>query len=183
MDVAEDNEADSGHQVAGRDPAAWSITVYRAVPRTTKLVIKLEPEKELDMVESSTTIESRRKAQLKAAADAYFQGLAGKDMSAVPWDENVTFRGPLAPGGSERPLQGRKAVLEWFASIYPALGEIRTIEYYINEDLTAVAVRADVGITSPTGTLRVVDRFTVDARGQITRQENHYDPRPALASS
>jgi hypothetical protein len=28
----------------------------------------------------------------------------------------------------------------------------------------------------------VVDRFTVDARGKITRQENHYDPRPALAT-
>ncbi|HEU0020249.1 MAG TPA: nuclear transport factor 2 family protein, partial [Dehalococcoidia bacterium] len=102
------------------------------------------------------SIESRRKAQLKAAADAYFQGLTNKDMSAVPWDENVTFRGPLAPGGAGTPLQGRRAVLDWFTSICPVLGEIRVIEYYINDDLTVVAVRADVGITSPPGTLRVV---------------------------
>jgi hypothetical protein len=36
-------------------------------------------------------------------------------------------------------------------------------------------------VADPPCVLRVVDRFTVDAAGRITQQENHYDPRPALA--
>jgi hypothetical protein len=52
------------------------------------------------------------------------------------------------------------------------------IEHYFNEGLTVIATRADVGITEPPCFLRVVDRFTVNAAGQITQQENHYDPGP-----
>jgi hypothetical protein len=40
-----------------------------------------------------------------------------------------------------------------------------------------------VHITQPPCVLRVVDRFLVDAEGMIREQENHYDPRPALASA
>jgi hypothetical protein len=38
-------------------------------------------------------------------------------------------------------------------------------------------------IATPPCTLRVVDRFKVTADGRIVEQENHYDPRPALAGS
>jgi hypothetical protein len=62
------------------------------------------------------------------------------------------------------------------------LGEMKIIEHYFNEDLTVIASRSDVGITNPRSTLRVVDRFTVNTEGQITAQENHYDPRAALGS-
>jgi hypothetical protein len=44
-------------------------------------------------------------------------------------------------------------------------------------------LRSDGGITNPPCTLRVVDRFTVNAEGKMTQQENHYDPRPALPAS
>jgi hypothetical protein len=60
---------------------------------------------------------------------------------------------------------------------------MKVIEHYFNEDLTVIASRSDVGITNPPCTLRVVDRFTVNAEGKITQQENHYDPRPALPPS
>jgi hypothetical protein len=126
---------------------------------------------------------AERRGKLTAISESYFRGLAKRDLSAVPWDDNVVFRGPLAPGGSETPLVGRAAVLDWFASVYPVLGETRVMEHYFNEDLTVIATRADVGIINPPSVLRVVDRFTVNAEGKISQQENHYDPRPAIPSS
>ena len=129
---------------------------------------------------------SERRAQLRAVAEAYFAGMAAKDMAGVPYDDDVVMRSPLAPPDlalpyEAYPLIGREAVLTWFAGLYPVLGEMRVVEHYINEELTTIATRSDVGITNPPCTLRVVDRFTVSADGKIVEQENHYDPRPALA--
>ena len=131
----------------------------------------------------ATTQEVERRVQLKAVAEAYFEGMGKKDMSHVPWDDQVILRSPLAPGGLDTPLVGRAAVLAWFASLCPVLGDMHILEHYFNEDLTVIASRSDVGITNPPCTLRVVDRFTVNAEGKITQQENHYDPRPALPPS
>lgn len=126
------------------------------------------------------TGEARRK-QLREVAETYFAGLAQRDVSLVPWHEEVVFRSPLAPSGAAVPLSGRPAVVQWFEALYPALGEARVIEHYFNEELTVIATRADVAITNPACVLRVVDRFTVDIEGRITQQENHYDPRAAIA--
>lgn len=52
-------------------------------------------------------------------------------------------------------------------------------DYYINAAQTAVMGKAD--LTLATGAkLRVADLFEGDEAGQITAQENHFDPRPAL---
>ena len=40
-----------------------------------------------------------------------------------------------------------------------------------------------VGITNPPATLRVIDRFLINAEGKSTGHENCYDPRPALQKS
>ncbi|HEV2131843.1 MAG TPA: nuclear transport factor 2 family protein [Longimicrobiaceae bacterium] len=124
--------------------------------------------------------EQQRRSQLKAIAEAYFDGLSRRDVSAVPWDDGVVLYAPLGPGGLAEPLRGRETVVQWFSGLYPVLGEARVIDHYYNQDLTAIATRADVQITDPPCTLRVVDRFTVNSEGRITEQENHYDPRPAL---
>ena len=126
------------------------------------------------------TNESARREQLIAISEVYFSGLAAKDMSAVPWAEDVVVRSPLAPEGLATPVIGVAAVREWFATLYPVLGEIKVIEHYVNADLSSIATRSDVGITDPPCTLRVVDRFIINAEGKITEQENHYDPRAAL---
>lgn len=121
---------------------------------------------------------SDRKAQLRAIADGYFSGLAKRDVSPVPYDENVLFRTPLAPGGSDVPLRGRTALLGFFAGIYAALGEVKVIDYFFNDALTSICVRAD--LTLATGkVLRVADVFRISAGGKVMEQENHYDPRPA----
>ena len=41
----------------------------------------------------------------------------------------------------------------------------------------ALCVAAEVGVVGVARPLRVADRFTVDAAGQIIEQENHFDPR------
>jgi hypothetical protein len=128
----------------------------------------------------ATTNDEARRAQLKSISETYFVGLAKRDVSSVPWHDDIVLRSPLAPEGLEVPLRGKSAVIQWFESLYPVLGETRVIEHYFNGSLTVIATRADVGITEPPCFLRVVDRFTVNASGQITEQENHYDPRPAI---
>lgn len=65
-----------------------------------------------------------RKNQLTSIAEEYFEGIAKKDLSAVPYDHNVVLRSPLAPGGLSTPLVGQQAVLDWFASLWPVLSEI-----------------------------------------------------------
>jgi hypothetical protein len=122
-----------------------------------------------------------RKAQLITAATAYFKGLAQKNFAGVPWADTVVFRGPLGPGGAETPIIGRDAVLAFFSAMGPNLGEVRIVGHFLNEDHTAIMTKAEVGILQPACVLRVVDLFEVDAGGRITAQENHYDPRPALA--
>jgi hypothetical protein len=114
---------------------------------------------------------------MQAAVEAYFNGIAKQDMSAVPYDNNVTLRSPLAPGGLSTPLVGRQAVLDWFASLWPALGGTKVFEHYFNEALTVIATRADIEITHPPSRLRVTDRFMITPEGTIIQQENHYDPK------
>ena len=121
-----------------------------------------------------------RKAQLRAIADAYFGGLTQGDVSHVPYDENVLFRTPLAAGGSDVPLRSRSALLDFFAGIYPALGEVQVIDYFFNDALTSICVRADVALKTGK-VLRVADVFRISADGKVIEQENHYDPRPAAA--
>jgi hypothetical protein len=120
-----------------------------------------------------------RRSQLVMVADAYFRGLAQKNMSQVPWHPDVVFRGPLAPGAPE-PLRGSAAVRSWFEGLSPALGAVEVIEHYVGEGERSIATRANVHITQPSSVLRVIDRFIVDDAGFIVEQENHYDPRPAL---
>jgi catechol 2,3-dioxygenase-like lactoylglutathione lyase family enzyme len=117
-----------------------------------------------------------RRAQLRAAAEAYFAGLAAGDLSRVPYAPDVRLHAPLAPGGASVPQVG-PAALAFLEGVLPLIGEVRVLDYYVNDELTGITATALVGITSPAVTLRVADRFTIDAAGRIVEQENHYDPR------
>ena len=59
----------------------------------------------------------------------------------------------------------------------PALGAVKVIEHDINAQLTAMITEAEIDTVNPRATLRVADRFTVNAAGKIIEQENHFDPR------
>ncbi len=123
---------------------------------------------------------AKRRAQLRAVTTAYFKGLAKKDLSAIPYDENVILHAPLAPGGAANPLKGKAAVLGYLNGVLPVLGKVKVLDNYFNEQMTKICTEAEIEVTSPKATLRVADCFTVNGAGKITAQENHFDPRPAL---
>jgi alpha-D-ribose 1-methylphosphonate 5-triphosphate synthase subunit PhnH len=128
----------------------------------------------------NTTAE--RKAQLRHIAEGYFEALRTKTLAAILYDEHVTLRAPLTPGGVQRPLTGKRALhAQWWVPLEPALEgvEITIVDHYLNESLTAICTEAEITIhaVSPPVTLRVADRFTVSAEGKIIEQENHFDPR------
>ena len=120
-----------------------------------------------------------QRALLVKAVKAYLDRLSRKDLSGVPWSDSVSLRAPLAEGGSEHPLLGRPAVEAYLTAILPAIAEVRLVDWYLNESLTAVVGKADLLLTTGSR-LRVADLFEVDEAGRIIAQENHYDPRPAL---
>jgi steroid delta-isomerase-like uncharacterized protein len=130
---------------------------------------------------SPTTAEDtapKRRAQLRAVAEAYFAALAKKDFAAIPYDDNVSLRAPLCPGGVHTLLIGKEALRTiWWPPLVPALGEVRVLEHYFNEELTAICTEAVISTVNPSATLRVADRFTVNTAGKIIEQENHFDPR------
>jgi hypothetical protein len=110
-----------------------------------------------------------RKTQLKSITEGYFAGIAKKDMSAVPYDDHVRLRSPLAPGGLSTPLVGRQAVLDWFTSLWPVLGGTEVFEHYFNDGLTVIATRADIEITDLPSRIRVTDRFRITPYSQNIR--------------
>ncbi len=128
------------------------------------------------------TIAAKRTEQLRTIVDRYFAALSQKDFSAIPYDDDVTLRAPLAPQGVNQPLAGKSELHAlWWIPLEPALAgvEITILDYYLNEAMTAVCAEALITLNtmSPSVTLRVADRFTVNAEGYITEQENHFDPR------
>jgi len=114
----------------------------------------------------------------KQTVKAYFDGLAAKDMSRVPWAKDATLRTPLNPAGGESVLiRGRKAILEFFTSILPAVRSLKPLRYYTGES-GWVAGQAEIGLANGK-TLYVLDAFRIE-NGEIIEQQNHYDPRPAI---
>jgi steroid delta-isomerase-like uncharacterized protein len=123
-------------------------------------------------------IAAERRAQLRAVAEAYFTALAKKDFAAIPYDDKVSLRAPLCPGGVHAPLVGKEALRTiWWPPLVPAVGDVKVLDHYINDDLTAICTEAVITTVNPPATLRVADRFTVSAKGKIIEQENHFDPR------
>jgi hypothetical protein len=112
------------------------------------------------MSAQEASIAAKRRAQLQAIAERYFDALRGKDFSAIPYDDRVTLRAPLTPNGVNQPLVGKEALrIQWWQSLEPALEGVQ------------------ITVVDPPATLRVADRFTVDEDGRIVEQENHFDPR------
>jgi len=137
-------------------------------------------------VKTDALLHKDYRATLRAATDAYFAALARRDFDAIPYADNVVLRAPVVPGGGANPLSGRETLRTvWWQPLVPALDgvTVNVIDYYVNADATAVCVTAEVILPVAKATLRVADRFTVDADGRITEQENHFDPRAVTAGA
>jgi hypothetical protein len=125
----------------------------------------------------NTTL-SKAEMMHEIAKDYVTKGLGGKNFDAIPYDENVTLRAPICPGGSARPLKGKEILRTiWWAPLPSMLGKVEFIDSFVNESNTAVTVEFHCEILNPSCTLRVVDRFKVNKEGKITEQENFLDPR------
>jgi SnoaL-like domain len=119
----------------------------------------------------------KMKDDVQQAVKAYFDGLAAKDVSSVPWANNAALRTPLNPAGGESALiRGRKAILNFFAGIFPALRGVKVVRHYTG-GAGWVAAQAEI-VLSNGKTLYVLDAFHVQG-GEIVEQQNHYDSRPA----
>ena len=113
----------------------------------------------------------------KQIVKAYFDGIAAKDMSRVPWAKDATLRTPLNPAGGEGALiRGRKAILDFFTSILPAVRSLKFLRHYIG-DGGWIAGQTEISLANGK-TLYVLDAFRIE-NGEIIEQQNHYDPRPA----
>jgi len=115
---------------------------------------------------------------LTRCARAYFEGLAAKDMSKVPYAEDAILWAPLGPDGLNKPIEGREAILSYFENVIPILGRVEVQNLFSNDEWACG--RAFIELTQPPGAqLRVNDVFRI-RDGCIVEQENHYDPRPAM---
>jgi hypothetical protein len=120
-----------------------------------------------------------RQAQLHSIARAYVtEGLVKKNFDAIPYDDHVTLRAPFCPGGSEVPLTGRENLRRlWWAPLPSLIGTATVLDTYVNAALTAVTCEFLLEIVNPPCTLRILDRFSVNAEGKIFDQANYFDPR------
>jgi len=125
------------------------------------------------------TDHSTRRKQLHAIARAYVtEGLGKKNFDAIPYDDNVTLRAPLCPGGMDMPLSGKENLRHvWWAPLPQLFGKVTVLDTYVNEALTAVTCEFTLEITNPATTLCILDRFTVSDEGNIVEQSNYFDPR------
>ncbi|QMU27753.1 nuclear transport factor 2 family protein [Adhaeribacter radiodurans] len=125
-------------------------------------------------------IESERVGQLHALARQYvLEGLGNKNFDAIPYANAVCLRAPLCPGGTANPITGKENLRNiWWAPLPDLLGEVKMLDSFVNQDLSAVCVEFHCQILlNPPVELRVMDRFQVNAEGKITDQENFFDPR------
>ena len=121
-----------------------------------------------------------RTALLHQIARRYVEeGLGRKNFDAIPYADDVTLRAPLCPGGSTLPLTGKENLRAvWWAPLPGLVGRVEVLDTFVNTSATATAVEFHLEVlTDPPCELRVLDRFTVNEAGEITEQENFFDPR------
>ena len=94
----------------------------------------LETLRELASTPPTADTAAKRRAQLRAVAEAYFAALAKKDFVAIPYADNVSLRAPLCPGGVHTPLVGKEALRTiWWPPLVPAMGDVKVLDHYIND--------------------------------------------------
>ena len=126
------------------------------------------------------TIEQDQRASLlHAIARGYVtEGLGKKNFEAIPYSHEVSLRAPIAPAGSIEPIVGRENLrTQWWAPLPELIAGVEVLDSFVNADLTAATVEFLCHIANPACTLRIVDRFKVNEDGEITDQENFFDPR------
>src|SRR5205814_1104043 len=98
----------------------------------------------------------------------YLDGLGAKNLSAVPFAEDVSFESPLSPK-----IIGAKPLIELLTGMFPAIKGV-TVKRFVVEAPHVVAV---FDFHTTFGTIPVCDVFRVEA-GRLKEIRPFYDPRP-----
>jgi hypothetical protein len=103
-----------------------------------------------------------------AVVEAYLQGLAGKNISNVPFASDITFEGPRVP-----PLSGRDAVVGFLTMILPAIKDIQIKQHIVEGDYVATVFDMETvnGVDHVFDSIRVLE-------GELKEIHSFYYPSP-----
>ena len=125
-----------------------------------------------------TMVTTKKEMLHSIARDYVTKGLGEKNFDAIPYADAVELRAPICSGGSEKALVGKDNLKNnWWAPLPTLVGKTKVIDSFVNNDSTAVTVEFHCEILNPACTLRIIDKFTINDEGNITAQENFFDPR------
>jgi hypothetical protein len=108
-----------------------------------------------------------------AVVESFLDGIARKELDALPIDPEITFESPLIP---ER--RGRGPALEYLSGVAAALRGIRVVQHIVEGD--HVATRFDEETVN--GPLQVFAKFEI-AEGRIRDVRVFYDTRRLMRSA
>lgn len=125
------------------------------------------------------TLATEKQAKLHHIMQKYVEeGLAKGNFDAIPYHDDVALRAPLCPGGSAVPLKGKEQLRNvWWPPLPDLVERCEVVDSFVNEAQTAATVEFYCYIREPNVKLRIIDRFIINEDGQITEQENFFDPR------
>jgi hypothetical protein len=131
--------------------------------------------------------ENEKKERLISTVQTYIRAIKEKDFSMIPYAETATLRSPLTKKGVRLQLRGKESLFnDWWKPLVlrPNSKEVvfEVTDYYFNSTLTSIM--AEMVVTDhnfePAVTLWVAERFTLNEKGELIDQINHFDVRDAL---
>lgn len=108
------------------------------------------------------------RTELIKPVELYLRGLGAKNLSGIPFADDVSFESPLSPK-----ITGVKAVTEFLTGLFPAIKGV-DVNRFVVEAPHVVAV---FDFHTTFGTIAVCDIFRVEA-GRLKEIRPYYDPRP-----
>jgi predicted ester cyclase len=111
--------------------------------------------------------EAMSREQKVAAVEAYLDCFVRKNVSQVPFAEDVTFEGPRMPK-----LTGRQTILGFLASIMPAVKSIQVKQHIVEGDYVATIFDME----TVNGVDHVFDRIHI-VDGKIKGVHAFYHPQ------
>ena len=100
--------------------------------------------------------------------ESYLNGLGNRDLSDVPFADDVTIEGPLSS-----PVSGRQVVVEFLAGVFPIVNGVQIRHHIVEGEYCATLFDFDTVY----GVIPVFDRIRV-VDGRLREIRPFYDPRP-----
>ena len=108
------------------------------------------------------------RATVVRVVESYINGLGNRDLSTVPFAEDVTYESPISPKRT-----GRTAVVEFLSSLFPIINATRIKQHIVEGEYCATIFDFDTTY----GVIAVFDCFRV-VDGKLTQIAPFYDPSP-----